>query len=556
MIIVFIITVVAVIGLVALGAQFNIHGRDRAELSTARARLVALQGSGEYDSGALPGSLVGCFVTDLNAQMPVSVALSIAEKRDDAGRWNALANIIIALLLVAGLAGTLLAFGGALGERPDIQMIGGSIDVEAVKKYTNQVYSGLSGAFWPSLSGIVATMILYFLRGVFVHTRRDRLFADLERFGFELSRRLFPPELKENASMLIIASKMDAVCESLKTQTMHLILAGEQTEKASADLKETTAALQESINGLTIAGNVIVETFSAKGAANKGLAAVRELFAKYAKAVKDERNERRISDESWKNALEAMSTEQQSFASELKGVFQSVTQIQHAQAVANETVVSSIKTITDSLDKSVTAIKVEVLEAHKLALSEQAARMEAVQDSYAAKLNQTLTGFKSSADTFGANLNNLENKINMAFGASLKKFHEAVEVTMKRVNESVIQVPGRITEAQYALSETMARTQTEALSAHCEMLRRIEAVVAGCVEATNTGSTKKQPLVPSSDKMTLLIDSNQKLNDLIEKLVQALHDALPTNAHSNLVGRSPTLSLWRRFLTLFRSRQK
>lgn len=424
-----IICLAAVLGLIALVLKLIHYKSIKIDLQRAEANLAASNPGGEFDSGAEVGTLVAEIIQDLASQMPVTAALASAEKRDDASFASAAASCIISLLLVAGLAGTLWAFSGALGNRPNIDKKGGGIDADAVIKYTDQVHTGLTGAFWPSFAGITCTVLLFAFRALFVHPNRDLLFADLERFGHHLTHKLFPPNAGDKATMLHVVSKLETISTALESNSKNL-------SSAASSVKKAAEKLDLAVTGIATANLGFERTFGSEGVAAKGLAGLRETFTQFAKSVKEERKQRKESEDGWLDALTKIASQassQEAFAQKLDKITTEVIDVQAAQTIERDHTLKSINTLIETLRTASQAI---------------------------------------------------ESKWEVSHRDALVKFGEAITSAIQKVADSASGVPETIAHAKLSLDNELLNVQRSLAEAHTVFLRRIEEAVKKTSECT------------------------------------------------------------------------
>lgn len=188
------VPIVVIITALAVAAFFfcQIPSRRRylAELEELRGLRHAME-TATPDSPVDTGldadtSLIGRFIQKLRerpaAHASPQAALELLEREDDTAFSHTFPNTLIALLLVLGLAGTLLSFHNAVGN-PEFGKVGGSVSIVKMDAYVGTVAEGLQGAFWPSFTGIMATIFLFCMRAFLVQPARDRFFTELLDFG-------------------------------------------------------------------------------------------------------------------------------------------------------------------------------------------------------------------------------------------------------------------------------------------------------------------------------------------------------------------------------------
>lgn len=217
-----------IVAFLAMKAQINRYRSELSWLKTASDSFAcADKGDESFDTGVPSDSLVGRFINAVQAEVPVKEAADLSHRRDEAYPSTVLATTILSLLLVAGLAGTLFAFKDALGEPPVTGQAGGSINNQAIQDYALDVYVGIRGAFWPSVVGICATIFLYAMRGGWAFRLRDSLFAEMEDFGYRLTKGLTSPKPSSAHEIALIGA------------TTKLTEAATQIQTAAQGIKDT-----------------------------------------------------------------------------------------------------------------------------------------------------------------------------------------------------------------------------------------------------------------------------------------------------------------------------
>jgi hypothetical protein len=136
---------------------------------------------------------------------PPSVAeLSAADfERDDSRLVSVLPNTLISILLIIGLAGTLVSFKAIFGNFHTETKT-----QEEITKWLNNAYQSFSTAFHASLCGIGATVLLLIFRS-FVHNKRAELLDRLDRFtAGEIYVRFVPQQATDSATLILAGEKL------------------------------------------------------------------------------------------------------------------------------------------------------------------------------------------------------------------------------------------------------------------------------------------------------------------------------------------------------------
>ena len=166
---------------------------------------------------------------------PPSVAdLSSADfERDDARFESVFPNTLISILLIIGLAGTLLSFKTIIGDFP----VESKTTLE-ITNWMNKAYPAFGTAFFASLVGIGGTVFLLVCRS-FVHNQRAELFDRLDRFT---AAPLYPRFVEQQA-----------------TDATTLALAGQQLLETAASFEQSVAKMEGIPDALTSATNGLAD---------------------------------------------------------------------------------------------------------------------------------------------------------------------------------------------------------------------------------------------------------------------------------------------------------
>jgi hypothetical protein len=115
--------------------------------------------------------------------VPVDAATlsEIGAANEESRRINAVPAYLLSVFLIIGLGGTFLALRELLNNSPLRNVAAsGQIDSQQLQLAIGQIYQGFGGAFYASITGIAATVILLALRIMVVAPERDKFFADLD----------------------------------------------------------------------------------------------------------------------------------------------------------------------------------------------------------------------------------------------------------------------------------------------------------------------------------------------------------------------------------------
>lgn len=243
-IIIYFIVLFAVAGLVF---QLVAYRRSRLELDQLKRTQIVI---GSMDIGepievlisraaASERSVVGHRIHQVKAiassPAPPSVAdLSTADlERDDSRLESVFPNTLISILLIMGLAGTLISFKTIIGDFP----VQSKTTVE-ITNWMNKAYPAFGTAFFASLVGIGGTIFLLVFRA-FVHNQRAELFDQLDRFT---AASLYPHFVAHKA-----------------TDATTLVYAGQQLLETAARFEQSVATMDGIPGALTLATNGLAD---------------------------------------------------------------------------------------------------------------------------------------------------------------------------------------------------------------------------------------------------------------------------------------------------------
>jgi hypothetical protein len=116
----------------------------------------------------------------------------VSARREARRRSARLSGGITGLLLVCGIAGTLLAIKPILGGFNISANADGVFEAAESAFTATKMIQDLGQAFWPSLAALIGTIVVVFLRGVYAH-RRGTLAGELDQLDLEELFPRFPP---------------------------------------------------------------------------------------------------------------------------------------------------------------------------------------------------------------------------------------------------------------------------------------------------------------------------------------------------------------------------
>ena len=150
---------------------------------------------------------------------PSSADLSAADfERDDAQLKSVFPNTLISILLIIGLAGTLISFSQIFRDIPTENKT-----TEEIKAWINKAYPAFGTAFLASLCGIGGTVFLLVVRS-FVHNRRAELFDRLDRFtAARLYHRFVERQWTDEATLNLAGRRLLECAASFDTSVAKLV---------------------------------------------------------------------------------------------------------------------------------------------------------------------------------------------------------------------------------------------------------------------------------------------------------------------------------------------
>lgn len=285
-------------GLRALLAQIARYKHERQWTKSARESIDgAVSEEGSFDSGVPVDSLTGHFIQSVQSEVPVREAADLAHQRDEASFSTVFANTILSLLLVAGLAGTLFSFKDALGSPPQTGKLGGTIDNKSIQDYALTVYHGIRGAFWPSVAGILSTIILYGIRGIRANRIRDLLFIELEELGYRLIKRarIQLPSSSQEVALIAATTKLTEAASQIQTAAQGIKDTFSKAGDLCTALGTATEGMKNSALELQKPANVFLKAFdNVKSPVAKKLGELADMIERFQLAVGQEGEDRTL----------------------------------------------------------------------------------------------------------------------------------------------------------------------------------------------------------------------------------------------------------------------
>ena len=165
-------------------------------------------------------------------------------------------QFVISVLLIVGISGTFLAFKNILSntELNFSKNTGVTSSTNKLKQYDDtlsMIYNGFGEAFYASIFGIIGTVILLFLKNVFINTLKGSFFSQLDVFT---QTELIPffSLLQTNTKT---KSKDDILIDSIENiskEIQEFVKQKDQTvsdmSSSAADLKETVTTFSNSVS--------------------------------------------------------------------------------------------------------------------------------------------------------------------------------------------------------------------------------------------------------------------------------------------------------------------
>lgn len=217
-------------------------------------------------------SVVGhrlCQVRNIaNSPAPPSVAdLSAADiERDDARFESGLPNTLISILLILGLAGTLLSFKDIMADFPQ-----GTESTVEIKKWMNDAYPAFGTAFLASLVGITGTVVLLIHRA-FVHNRRSDLFDCLDRFtAGSLYSRFVEPDATDAKTLILAGQQLLQTAGSFDKSVDKMATFPKSLTASAGGLSEATTEMRDALGNAATTFEEFKAGFSETGDVRKSL---------------------------------------------------------------------------------------------------------------------------------------------------------------------------------------------------------------------------------------------------------------------------------------------
>jgi uncharacterized FlaG/YvyC family protein len=348
--------------------------------------------------------------------------------------------------------------------------------------------------------------LLFAFRGLFVHPKRDRLFANLERFGYELANKLYPPGGRDNAVMLQVAAKLENVVAAIEIHSGKLASAATESVSLGQVFKTAVTSLENASSGFE-------KSFGAEGAASKGLKALREVFIKFEKSVRDERKQREGSESGWAAALQKIATHgegQAKFSSEVERIVSTLKAEQDSMMKDREETMGKVKLITDSLANMVKDLESGLKRANSEALSE----------------------------------------FSKAVNGALQKVTESTNHVPAKIAEATLTLESKAVEAQRSIGEAklsldrkLGETQSSIREAHTVALGQVKEAVEACCKATDETALQSRKL---GEEMKSSLTSTLEVVQMMASAVQSVNDQMRTfpRKSSSQVTPDQKRSIW------------
>lgn len=269
-IIVFILGVAAA-GLACQFAALRSYTTESKSLDRAQREFAALDPGVSLDTlssrAALTArSVVGHRLSQVRdiarSPAPPSVAeLSAADfERDDSRLVSVLPNTLISILLIIGLAGTLVSFKAIFGDFHTETKT-----QEEITKWLNNAYQSFSTAFHASLCGIGATVLLLICRS-FVHNKRAELLDRLDRFtAGEIYVRFIRVQATDATTLKLAGDQLLTTAGTFETSVEKMTGMSEVMEAATVGIAGATDEMRTALHGASGMFNDFKSAFTEGG---------------------------------------------------------------------------------------------------------------------------------------------------------------------------------------------------------------------------------------------------------------------------------------------------
>lgn len=166
-------------------------------------------------------------------------------------KFKQYSDFIVSSLLIIGLAGTFLSLNNILGSSGlNEVVVNNQIEVTKYQSAINNVYSGFRGAFLASICGIVGTVILLFLRYVFVIPKRNEFLDGINQISSLEVIPLFSSMHKSSEDVFSdVALKLDHLMGSMNPSVQGL-------NNASTKAIDAISAMVKFSDNLKIAADI------------------------------------------------------------------------------------------------------------------------------------------------------------------------------------------------------------------------------------------------------------------------------------------------------------
>jgi|GEM_PF-1221049 len=173
--------------------------------------------------------------------------LTISKKESDIK--NRFANLVISVLLIIGLGGTFWAFRDILTNSELNQVISsdGGIDSTKYQQSINKIYGGFQYAFRASLLGIFGTVILVFVKFLYVSPIRSDFFNRLDLVTQVELIPLFAKPRQSEAILLAVVTKLDAVVADIQLISHNLHKSTTQANNMGPVFAEFASTFKDAI---------------------------------------------------------------------------------------------------------------------------------------------------------------------------------------------------------------------------------------------------------------------------------------------------------------------
>ena len=199
---------------------------------------------------------------------------STARNREHASRSNGISRGVVALLLVVGIAGTLVAIKPILSEfQITVAATGETEQAAESAEKINLMINRLGTAFLPSLFALLSTVLVSVIRGFYLQ-RLSKLSRDLDKFALE---ELFP------------AFRSDSFSRDIQQMNSNLTTLNDRLQNRDKNFGDTVEKLSDLVKGFEKVAPALRAATKKIGAAEKSFKTTTKANIKDLTSVADEK---------------------------------------------------------------------------------------------------------------------------------------------------------------------------------------------------------------------------------------------------------------------------